>query len=539
MKENLLLLDFISFQPGILFQNKNRMSNYIGVVYSILIAVATVVLGIFFLKESTDRKKKFLSSSDIFTGNNGFVLDGFKFAFSIRNGEGQVFDELERYITMYDYHNTTSKESYEYSNPEYDCDINDRGFNYSKTIIQKCGREDYHPILHRYGGGNYVGIHFHLCENVTQSGNITDPPCYPREFIEAKLNEKEFYIFAYFFDYNVDHDSTDNIFVRFQSSMFLKLSTEIYTRYQLKFQPINYYIDTGYIFEDETLHTGFKFNGMDFQVDQVIKSLPSPKIGHLDLVLDTEIKTFRRSYIKLQAVAANIGGIGKFLLISGQLLMHLISKSMFLQSFFNKVSFAEDKEVDLLRTSNNFKHLDTNVMKNSIQRSDKQFNFHKLLYHTSKNNLNAVCLNENNKHVNFNLINRNIIDLLTSNKFKFTLRDYFGCLSKKSKLVERKVNDLLSYEKLISTIIELVDFKNYYTEKDNLLYFGDGINIKEILVSVDESSSTLEDNKPNNFMMQNYVFNQKTSENRIKHEQLHYENESYNAGNSKIHINYK
>ena len=479
-KGNLLILDQVSFKPQIMINGRERASNYYGLIYSILTFLTSLSFGIYFLKESTDRKKSFLSSSETFIGKQEYILDNFTMIFDIRDGYAKSIPDFDKLITIEESYKKTIPENYGYANKENECEQHERGINYSTyyTGNFKCGNEEFKPPLHRYGGGNIYTITFHLCKNSTTQ------TCFDYETILEKLKSTSMYLYVLFKDKNVKHNETENIFETISNGAIFRLSTSLFMRYQLKYQPIYYNVDVGYIFEDFKHYNGYKYTGYDYQID-IIKYKPGVKIGQLELTLDSNIKTFNRSYIKLQEVAARIGGVIEFFLLGGIILLYLYSKNLFLYEFANKLFFKEDTECLKLQELNN------NMDKNKIQQTNIKEN------HLQQN---RILLNQKIFHYENTTekeeITKPILQLLKSKRNQdenlkgqkkeeqkvvtFTWKDYFNCHSKQTSLIENRVNELMSYDNILNLMIELNDLKNYIYLNNNLIYFGNGISIEDL-----------------------------------------------------------
>lgn len=82
----------------------------------------------------------------------------------------------------------------------------------------------------------------------------------------------------------------------------------------MKFRPIYYNTDNGYFIENIKKSSFYIYIGYDMQISTVDLKEDLPKIGQVNFVLDDFSTTYNRSYIKLQEVMANIGGVMKFLL---------------------------------------------------------------------------------------------------------------------------------------------------------------------------------------------------------------------------------
>ncbi len=102
MKDCLLSFDYLSVKPSVYFKDKQKYSTWTDFIFSFFIGIAIFVLGIFFLRECTDKVTYFLTSTEEFVAsdNADLVSVGFDILFDIRNGWGEQFPEFERYFLL-------------------------------------------------------------------------------------------------------------------------------------------------------------------------------------------------------------------------------------------------------------------------------------------------------------------------------------------------------------------------------------------------------------------------------------------------------
>ena len=310
-----------------------------------------------------------------------------------------------------------------------------------------------------------------------------------------------------FFDYQVNHTSTTNIFPKFENFIFLKLSTDIYIRYMLKFQIIDYELDMGFIFEEKTKFRGYSYVGYDNQINLVDKRPGgNGKLGMFDIILDPTKKVFSRSYVKLQTVAANIGGVAKFFLLLGEFVSTFYLQSLFnlelCNSFFNytdKNGKSNDESKDKLNSdvlclykSNKIKMIDekdASVLINLTSKSKINFSsIEKKNFLNVERKKDVVEMDvrptvENNyvqtiekSNLKIKLDKESLFDKskseITYDELNQSFFNILLCPTKKFKKSKEMAFNLLSYEKLIHNVIELSELKDYIINDLSLKYSG-------------------------------------------------------------------
>ena len=371
---------------------------------------------------------------------------------------------------------------------------------------------------HRYGGGDWITIAINPCVNETsrpdlKMSDMKTPAqkdnCYPIEKIEQKLNEMETFFFVKFFDHQINHTSSDNLFPVFDNFLYLKVSTDIFLRYLLKYQVIDYNLDTGFIFEDVTKKRSYLYSGYDSQVALVNKKPTGfPKYAQVDIVLDPNKKSFNRSYVKLQTVTANIGGVAKFFLMIGEIVAFIYLRNIYFLDLCN--SFFNYGEIDLkANQSNNIKSTGPNKSNSFLAYKDskiklKEKNEEVSLLNTTSNpmilfsidhsivglskkpevNNKENTLPKENNYLELNNKSNAMINNKTGSYFRSQIgeskeiklkQSFFELLFCPTKLFLKskdKAYNLLSYEKLIHNVVELSELKDFMINEMNLKYSG-------------------------------------------------------------------
>jgi hypothetical protein len=511
MKDYLLSFDFLGIKPQVFFKSQSKFSTWTGLFFSSIICIAISVFGIFFLRECTDRTIYFLTSTEEYVGNETLnLLDlGYEIVFDVRSGIWEPFPEFERYISLTTpgfYTNLTR------------CTLQDKGFlppvpPYDFTENIWCFNPKDKLETARYGGPKNIMLVVRPCVNETSRPDLEfsdgktsaqKDNCYPIEKIEEKLNKNEFYIFVRFFDNQLNHTSTSNIFTKMQNDVYLKLSTQIYVRYMMKFQIIDYNLDLGFIFEDINRHKSYMYVGYDTQINLVNKGkVGDPKYGMFDINLDPNRKLYNRSYVKLQTVAANIGGVAKFFLMIGEVVSFLYLRNLFFldlcNSFFNYSNLSQDKTKHCSQKISSAFALYKEKKKNLIDEQKEVSVINctsktKFCFVSESNNLkseNKLKVEENiniqnegvktnnymesheksNARIKLGLENQNIF-VESKGSLAQSFWQIVFCPSKLFKASKIKAYNLLSYERIIHSVVELSELKDYLINDNSVKYIG-------------------------------------------------------------------
>lgn len=624
MKELFLNIDLLNYRPSIFFNQKDTVNSFPGAILTIIAAIATFILSIFFLRECTDREKYTLSSSDTFNGNNNHTLNYFDFAWSVRSGLGDEFPDFLRLVN-FEFSQITFRRYYNKLKGRSDldafllpedmrkcnvADLDPTGSTNSSLPVNQgywCLPEGLIHNYYRYGSSSdRLYFIFFPCQNKTlPDGSIQEPACFPSDVIQKTLQQNELYLFLHLRNIQINHDALkghENIFKPYLMKFTFKFSLDIYLRYLLHIQPVRYDLDIGYIFEDVTPYSSYNYLKYEMQVDTVKKVIEGKFNKHLnkfamfDLVLADELRHYKRNYVKLQTVAANVGGIAEFFIMICQVLLYYYSKQLYIAElgnsiyslnketkldYFQKINLIDGKNViknnndkSNLCNQNNYPNNSVSIFNNfkfkrNLNESSKinlasinnhsekednyinkksnelnELNNAKILVQSSINNVNYNNSNEihDNQVNDINSGPKSINSLLSSfparklavnntnflyytkiqetNEFYFKLKelkderigmfdksgqipfkfeagflDKFGLESRQFKALKNELNKILSIERIINNITELVHFKNYFEEMNDLVYLGNGIAFNKINESFDsnfQSGSSLD-----------------------------------------------
>ena len=530
MKNFIYGYDIFSYQPNIFFDHKKKISSLFGFILSISIITAIFIIGILFFKQCSDRLIYRLTSSDIFIpASTYYSLKNISVNFEIKDGGGKTYPEFERYFTI---QYVNGQQINGQTTEMKKCKMSTLGFKEKKNETESFCLPLRDSNTTRYGTGNVPSISILTCLNETDSMIASNPSsdlkteeqrktgCYPKEFIDRRLGQRGMYIYLTFWDRSINHSSTDNIFPYQVNSLTLRISTDLFSRYQLKFKPIFYNLDLGFIFENIIKDEAYSYTGYDMQIALISKDIVSPKIGQIDIVLDNFTTTYNRSFIKLQEVSANIGGIAKFFYLCGQLIIFLYNENNFynllalkLLNNNNKENFQNLIEESELNFKNNLK-IDADYRLTNEDLISNIFNctIHQGLTFVKKS-INISNLNLNNQNsgeTKFKILKKKFnelnTELISKNSSNFILNYFYP--SKVMKKKKKMINSILSYDNLVSSLIELLQFKDFLVSENQLIYFGNQkFDIEEINTDINNTIkiNIIEESIPKKMYFNNYT----------------------------------
>lgn len=181
-----------------------------------------------------------------------------------------------------------------------------------------CG-ENFNYTLGGYWSENQIDIvvyEIRFCNHNSRSD------CLSREEMNNFVKGK--YLNFYFMDQIVDLTNYQSPLKLFGRNIYMMLDSMLYKEMELFFRTVIINSDIGFLFQEQINITSFQYDR--FSVDS--KSLGNeddPLLASIWVYSISKTITYKRSYIKIQDIAANVGGIVKFLMLAAYLVLYLPS----------------------------------------------------------------------------------------------------------------------------------------------------------------------------------------------------------------------
>ena len=360
-------LDLFPYNPQLSVENedmghKTKLGASLTVLLGILTVLAVYAFGneIFYKKNPTSVQSEYFMETPMLSEKELFLT------FSIGKSGGIAIPNLDKILTMkWGYidvnPNSELKDPINYdffpvnrcvdSNSYFKDTENNK--NLQNFLIQS-NEEHYcmddqltnYKIRGEYGSSNFLSLdlRFFKCENTTENGNrcATDDEIY-KEF-------EDMFIFFYFSNIIINPLSLNDPIQDTYSSFVTPLSLTLITQNTIKFQLVEFESDEAFLLENPKTANSFAFNQKvtDYKIsetNQFYRGLIS---------LSNHNKRITRSYIKIQKVAADVGGTISFCYHVLRMMVRFISKISFIK-YFQK--FLYDELEDYEREDYRFKNL--------------------------------------------------------------------------------------------------------------------------------------------------------------------------------------
>ena len=160
-----------------------------------------------------------------------------------------------------------------------------------------------------------------------------------------------------FLDNQINHDKQNNPKELYLRSDTVTASSSVYKRVFYFMKSVQYFKDIGYVFEDNKSFEFYQFPDSKETVDLRSQGILPGNFVNVCFIMDNKIFMFKKSYMKLQNLLANVGGIIKlFTQVCYYLLITIDYKS-----YYQEVcKLHNNKESEMNQSQLNFKYIKNN-----------------------------------------------------------------------------------------------------------------------------------------------------------------------------------
>ena len=518
---NFLSLDIYAKRVGFFFNNQERIGSYFGLFLTVLYVIASIVLFIYYLILTIERKEIKVYDSTLYAQEMPYIeLDknSFYFAFGLEDPltlnrfvDETIYKAEVVFIDRVKINGefvTIAKDTLALEK----CKVENFGKNYQHLFIEgelknSYCLKDFDYNLTFYGGFkyermSYLRIKIFPCKNSTENNDH----CQPQEQIDHYLTSGYFSILMK--DIGLNPSNYTYPTLPTLQDLYTTVDRRLYKNYILNFGLTEIHTDTGLIEQSiqKQKYIQFRKEISTFSFRDVSEYLAGNEICLIQIRLDDTILVEKRAYTKISEILSLIGGYMQlmntvFLLIS-MLVNKIASELKIINSIFNfnlkknkiilkyqnlqslntmnipkqtnNLNLSAQKPVKIIKTiesennktNNNLilknNNTTTNIITSSLKSSEKNIN-------------NSILKNKSYKTYKINMNKNNYINPFNDQKMKTINSDMN--LKKDSIEVEDNSNGNNDLKIIVST--KNCSFSEYNKEIDITLfgYFCPGKNI--------------------------------------------------------------
>lgn len=480
--------DIFPYQPSLNVNETNGYKTGLGGILSILLSLCSLLSIGYFGKDLVFKLNPISSVSELYDSDPLLEYDKIHLSLGLGAAGGVPIPELESYVSFYfgyiDLDNTRTTPAQYGLFPAVKCvDYNEdykNNTNNLKSFLQGVSSGYYCPppnfnynLIGKYGRGRFLAwnIYVRFCNNAT-----SPIPCKSKEQTRKVLAQA---FMGMVVTNNLINplNFTDPVTHTYQSYI-MRVSAFASRQDTLFFSKVKFKSDEGFLFESYKDKDSFVIDKKES--DTIAEESPE-FLFRLLVTLNNNYSEIRRVYQKIQKVAADVGGIVKFLLIIFSYTNYMFSKIQFLRYIKSRVK-KHDEEIGNLIFKFGLSHLD----------------IHKQSLKPEESNSKPISLNSPNKNIspkkNDEILNKDInkISLICVNNNKLTQENNIIECKKYSKT--GVFNELLEYSSM--------DENDQNFELKDEIYKLNQINGEQFK---EKKSSTINNINPDSGLVNNFV----------------------------------
>lgn len=171
-------------------------------------------------------------------------------------------------------------------------------------------------------------------------------------------------LIMYFSTYLIDHYNVDSPAQWKIHSEVLSMGTSLIKNYFLNLRQVVYETDYGYLFEEMKEENFFTYYSQELNVNLKSEGVPTagPNIGYFVMRNAAGVSIFKRNFLKLQQVIANMGGIIKSVMILSKIFCIILTRKFIYLDIANRIFNFND-------TMNEKYHNTTTMSKEKINKN--------------------------------------------------------------------------------------------------------------------------------------------------------------------------
>jgi len=380
MKKNLIIsmakykypffkkIDIFGIPPLFTIRGRTTFQTQIGSFLTILSVVLISIYLSYFLREMFDHKSPNIYSTVYYDEEPPEInlkKHNFSFIFALQNK---------------DYINYIDNSIYYVNATQTKLTLNKNGIYYNENIplkIIKCNEYKFEIIPEQFKklpldnlycldndlnlkgeymkDWNYIRLNFSKCKNTTENRNS----CKTENEINELLNGG--YIGMFIPDYHFQPNIYEKPIKTHIRNLYKSFSIKYFEDIFLYFKLVEIITDSGYFFDDKSTFNFIEYDYLQNDID----FRESKHFLSLTIRASSKREIHKRTYIKLQAIFSNIGGMLKIILLVGDYSVYFIRVTLYknyILEFFN----LDESEIRLKQIRKIYKLPGNNIVKNNI-----------------------------------------------------------------------------------------------------------------------------------------------------------------------------
>jgi hypothetical protein len=343
------LIDIFGSQPSLYVEQNKKKQSYLGGITSLIIYFITLIGAIFFGQEIRLKQNPITNSETTYNDKPTKInyFDDFALYLGMENNSNIYYDDtiykIEGFLMTY---NATEKITAFAPLEVEKCGINSFGkeildvfkdtqFENGHCVKKNHKNSENLTIAGIYGNPGFSSVLMRIrqCNNDTDN-NI----CAPQAVIDKTLASANIVVRA--IDNWVTTKNFTTPFHKGTKEYFQKVSVSSFLGSVLYLREVDVISDVGLVFEDKQPIKGFIHNNMYYNPSNTKQKY----FTQISVQMITTKDTYYKSYMKLQTLAAQIGGLIKFVTLCASLLLYFYSKNDYAICLVNSIFYFKDNK---------------------------------------------------------------------------------------------------------------------------------------------------------------------------------------------------
>jgi hypothetical protein len=349
IKKVIKLVDLVGYRPSIFYLEQNKFKTCLGGIITIIILILTILATIGFGQDIFKRQNPTVLTNNNFIEPTLDVGQTTVIGYRLFYTGGVRIPDLDKLVDVFVLHSVFRPDLSSTTVKRYEVIKCNEAEAYQLNMLNLTSLigkpEDYYcvpnnitfALMGKYGApiNNHMHLRIGICKNSTQNNNR----CYPEPVIRQKL--ASFFVSFLYKDSYIDAKDYSNPVKYYVTSNTLKSSSNNFRQDAYLYKNVSFCSDSGLILPDlqTTNH---------IQLDSILSSTSGDEKTEVftNVIIGlTNIKiNYQRSYIKIQDLSAQVGGIIKFFLLFFEFVLSFYSYVPFLESLYG--SIFEYKEIN-------------------------------------------------------------------------------------------------------------------------------------------------------------------------------------------------
>jgi hypothetical protein len=435
MLENFIkYLDLIGPKPKLMTESKSRFKTIFGGLFTMTISLAILALSIYFSISLFSRNKISLISNQVQDISFQYQIFKIPYLMLITDNTGASIENSDNLYSMrglYWYANTTTNRFNIIPLKLINCQKNfkelwpiyNKLFNLNESFICIDPNDENirnKTIYGAYGdvvqGSSSMSIYINKCINDTKANKTN---CATKELIDKTFETAFFSILTV--DYEINNYNVTDPGIPFVRVITNRISSTIFKRFAINVGSIEYNTDVGYMFQDIIAKKFTRFESYSESVDNRAEGIFPGNFAVFSIQSSTNKFSVFRSYMKIQDLIANIGGV-----VKGITFFSTLIQNYFVSTYYT-IKLINDLNIDTSKKTSDLKSIinkDQSFAKLSDNKESKQISgnneysyemktikeipslpkiVNNFLSANTNANLNAVVSSSNKKEIRFKI----------------------------------------------------------------------------------------------------------------------------------------